>query len=79
MTYYPRVVKKPKNTIVNGSVAIFEVKNGYKISSENLKYFSSDEFRKFYNIARNLSTRSLNLDKNAVFYFGVKEKTRVNK
>lgn len=73
MTYYPRVVKKPKNTIVNGSVAIFELKEQKKIEDSDLKYFSSNEFRRFYGIARNLSTRSLNLDKNAVFYFGIRK------
>lgn len=78
MTYYPRVVKKPKNTIVNGSVAIFELKKQRKIKDSDLRYFSSDEFRHFYGIARNMSTRSLNLDKNAVFYFGVRKKN-VNK
>ena len=74
MTYYPRVIKKPKNTIVNGSVAIFETENKKRISKKDLEYFSTDEFRKFYGIARNLSTRSLNLDKNAVFYFGVRKR-----
>lgn len=70
MTYYPRVVKKPKGTMVNGSVAIFELKEGETISTEGLRYFSSQEFWDFYAIARNLSTRSLNLDNNSVFYFG---------
>ncbi len=74
MTYYPRVVKKPKNTITNGSVAIFELKKQRKIKDSDLKYFSSDEFRRFYGIARNMSSRSLNLDKNAVFYFGIRKK-----
>lgn len=74
MTYYPRVVKKPKNTIVNGSVAIFELNQDQNITSEELKYFSSSEFREFYSIARNYSTRSLNLDKNSIFYFGKKHK-----
>lgn len=78
MTYYPRVIKKPKNTIVNGSVAIFELKKQRKINDSDLKYFSSDEFRRFYCIARNMSTRSLNLDRNAVFYFGIRKKN-VNK
>ena len=78
MTYYPRVIKKPKNTIVNGSVAIFELKKHRKIKDSDLKYFSSEEFRRFYGIARNMSTRSLNLDKNAVFYFGIR-KQYVNK
>lgn len=79
MTYYPRVIKKPKNTIVNGSVAIFEAKNDKIITDNDLKYFSTNEFRQFYSIARNLSTRSLNLDKNAVFYFGIRNSKNVNK
>jgi len=36
-----------------------------------LEYFASEEFRKFYMIARNLGTRSLNIDSNSVFYFGI--------
>ena len=79
MTYYPRVIKKPKNTIVNGSVAIFETKKNTKMSECDLKYFSTEEFRKFYSIARNLSTRSLNLDKNAVFYFGIRNRKYATK
>ncbi len=78
MTYYPRVIKKPRNTVVNGSVAIFETKKNKKITESDLKYFATNEFRKFYSIARNLSTRSLNLDKNAVFYFGIRNKNYVN-
>lgn len=74
MTYYPRVIKKPRKTVVNGSVAIFETKQNKQVTDCDLKYFATDEFRKFYSIARNLSTRSLNLDKNAVFYFGVRNK-----
>lgn len=34
-------------------------------------YFSSDEFRQFYRIARNYQTRSLNIDKNSVYWFGI--------
>ena len=78
MTYYPRVIKKPRKTVVNGSVAIFETKQNKQVSDCDLKYFATDEFRKFYSIARNLSTRSLNLDKNAVFYFGVRNKNYAN-
>jgi DNA (cytosine-5)-methyltransferase 1 len=73
MTYYPRVVRKPKDVIVNGSVAILISKGDPAIiSTEDLLYYSSDEFREFYAIARNFSTRTLNIDKNSVFYFGRK-------
>jgi len=70
MTYYPRVVRKPKGTLVNGSVAILELNDDEKVTDEDLKYFSTDEFWKFYAIARNLSTRSLNIDNTSIYYFG---------
>lgn len=70
MTYYPRVIKKPKNCVVNGSVAVFELKPNETISKADLLFFSSSEFEEFYRIARNHSTRSLNIDNTAIFYFG---------
>ena len=71
MTYKPRVIKKPLHTLVNGSVAILTLKDGYTMSEGQMKYFSSDEYRKFYRIARNYQTRSLNVDSNSVFFFGL--------
>ncbi len=70
MTYYPRVVVKPKNCVVNGSVAIFELKPDISITETDLLFFASPEFEAFYRIARNHSTRSLNIDNIAIFYFG---------
>jgi len=75
MTYNPRVIKKPKNVLVNGSVAILIPKADINLSKKQLAYFSSDEYRKFYKIARNYQTRSLNVDACSVFFYGVlKEK-----
>lgn len=71
MTYNPRVMRKPKNVIVNGSVAILIPKGNFKTSDEQLKYFSSTEYRKFYQIARNYQTRSLNVDSCSVFFYGL--------
>lgn len=71
MTYYPRVVTKPKNTIVNGSVAILEKVTNSEISDKQLKFLSSKKFELFYRIARNYSTRSLNIDKSSVYFFGL--------
>ncbi|QQC72531.1 N-6 DNA methylase [Lactococcus garvieae] len=71
MTYYPRVIKKPKNTIVNGSVAILENISEYTVTEEHLKFLCSPTFEKFYSIARNFSTRSLNIDSNSVRFFGL--------
>ncbi len=70
MTYYPRVVSKPKNCVVNGSVAIFELKPNQTICESDLLFFASSEFESFYRVARNHSTRSLNIDNIAIFYFG---------
>ena len=70
MTYKPRVCKKPVGTIVNGSVAILIPKNNVKLTKKDMLFYSTDEYRNFYKIARNYQTRSLNIDKNSVFFFG---------
>lgn len=74
MTYKPRVMKKPMNCIVNGSLAILKPKNGREISQDQLSFFSTEEYREFYQIARNYQTRSLNIDSCSVFFFGLLKK-----
>lgn len=71
MTYKPRLIKKPPYVLVNGSVAILTLKDGYTINEIQRGYFSTDEYRAFYKIARNYQTRSLNVDSNSVFFFGL--------
>ena len=72
LTYYPRACFLPKNAIADGSVAILTPKNGSrKIDENDLEYYNSKEFEKFYAIARNYGTRSLNIDNNSVFFFGI--------
>lgn len=71
MTYNPRVMKKPKGTLTNGSVAILIPKCGVKPTKRQLSYFSSDEYRQFYQIARNYQTRSLNIDNCSVYFYGL--------
>jgi DNA (cytosine-5)-methyltransferase 1 len=72
LTYYPRASFLPKNTITDGSVALLTLKNGSRLPTEkDLEYYSSKEFEKFYRIARNYGTRSLNIDNNSVFFFGL--------
>ena len=71
MTYYPRVMKKPANVLVNGSVAILELKSNYNIMPNQIEFLCSETFEKFYRIARNYSTRSLNIDSNSVYFFGL--------
>lgn len=72
LTYYPRASFLPKNTIVDGSVALLTLKNGSRQPTEkDLNYYGSKEFEKFYRVARNYGTRSLNIDNNSVFFFGL--------
>jgi len=71
MTYYPRVMKKPKGLLVNGSVAILIPRGGVTLTPEQCLYFSTEEYRTFYQIARNYQTRSLNVDACSVFFYGV--------
>ncbi len=70
LTYNPRACFMPEDTICDGSVAIATPKDGINVSKNTLKYFGTEEFRNFYMIARNKSTRSLNIDSNSIFFFG---------
>jgi len=70
MTYKPRVCLKPKNILVNGSIAILIPKYNFKLSNKQMEYLASDEYREFYKIARNFGTRSLNIDSSSVYFFG---------
>ena len=75
MTYNPRVIKKESGYVVNGSIAILIPKTECILSKKQLEYFSSSDFRKFYKIARNYQTRTLNIDNVSCFWFGaLKEK-----
>jgi DNA (cytosine-5)-methyltransferase 1 len=71
LTYNPRACVLPKNTIADGSVAILTlIDDNLLITKEDLSFYSSPEFKSFYSIARNMGTRSLNIDNNSVFFFG---------
>ena len=70
MSYKPRVCRKPNGTIVNGSVAILIPKNSIRLTQNDMLFYSTNEYRNFYKIARNYQTRSLNIDKTSVFFFG---------
>ena len=59
------------NVVVNGSVAVLIPKENMALSERQMEYFSSTEYRKFYQIARNYQTRSLNVDATSVFFYGV--------
>ncbi|WNM14655.1 Eco57I restriction-modification methylase domain-containing protein [Mesomycoplasma ovipneumoniae] len=71
LTYKPRLLRKEKGYITNGSVAILQKKYDFEISEKQRLYISSQEFRKFYSLARNYQTRSLNIDNTSVYWFGI--------
>jgi len=75
LSYNPRATFLPPNSIVDGSAAILILNNDkVKISKKKLAYFDTDEFYNFYRIARNHGTRSLNIDNNSVFFWGLIKK-----
>ncbi|MFB6350011.1 DNA cytosine methyltransferase [Moraxella sp. ZJ142] len=71
MTYKPRLLKKEKGYITNGSVAVLQKKHDFTITEQQQKYIASKEFRDFYALARNFQTRSLNVDNTSVYWFGL--------
>lgn len=71
MTYNPRIVRNLPDTLADGSTAILIPKTPLELTERQIAYFSSDEYRKFYSIARNLSTQSINVDKSSVFFYGI--------
>jgi DNA (cytosine-5)-methyltransferase 1 len=72
LSYNPRACFLPQNSLADGSVALLIPKKNIKITEADLSYFSSKEFRNFYRIVKNLGTRSLNMDRNAVYFWGKK-------
>lgn len=75
LTYNPRACFLPPNCIADGSVAFAEPKNGYKLLKRDLAFYATDEFRRFYRVARNISTRTMNIDSNSIFFFGLSKET----
>lgn len=71
LTYKPRACFLPKGCITDGSVAILTlVDDNDTVTEEDLAFYATREFSDFYAVARNLGTRSLNIDNNSVFFFG---------
>ena len=71
MTYKPRVMRNSGDVVVNGSVAVLIPKEKLNLTDKQIQYFSTKEYRKFYQIARNYQTRSLNVDATSVFFYGI--------
>lgn len=78
LTYNPRACFMPEGCIADGSVAILTLANDDDIvTKDDLAFYATDSFTKFYAIARNLGTRSLNIDNNSVFFFGKLKQQRI--
>ncbi|MFC9441759.1 MULTISPECIES: DNA cytosine methyltransferase [Brevibacterium] len=69
LSYYPRAAKLPAGAYVDGSAAVLiPIDDG---ANPDVEYYSSPDFFYFYRIARNFSTRSLNIDSVSVHYWGI--------
>ena len=73
MTYKTRMNYYAGKATSDGSSAILLPKNGIKLTNEQIIFFSSEEFRYFYSIARNKMERTINLDSYSIKYWGVKK------
>lgn len=71
MTYNPRVISNPPGIVPDGSVAVLIPKEPMVLTDKQKNYFATDEYRRFYLVARNLSTQSINVDAKSVFFYGV--------
>ena len=72
MTYNIRCGIKPVGMAIDGSFAIVETKE--KLNNDQIKYWSSEEFRKYYEVVQNKSRRTINLNNIIKFYLGFLEK-----
>jgi DNA (cytosine-5)-methyltransferase 1 len=70
MTYNMRIMEKKNDFLVNGSVAVLELKDGESFCKKDALFISTPEFRRFLQVAHNYQTRSLNIDKASVFFIG---------
>ena len=75
LSYSPRACFLPAGAIVDGSVAVLIPKEKTRITEDHLAYYNSEEFIEFYRVARNYGTRSLNIDNNSVFFFGLPKRS----
>ena len=71
MTYNPRVIQNMDGIVPDGSVAVLIPKRHLRLNEKQLQFFTTKEYRRFYLVARNLSTQSINVDNKSVFFYGV--------
>lgn len=71
-TYNTRATILPDNMIPNGSIAILTPK--VSVYPEDLSFYSSNEFRAYYEIVKSKSRFTLNIDESSLYYIGIKNK-----
>ena len=73
LSYYPRAAsyKADGTTVPEGSCAVLLGNLSRSEEERFLNFVNSVEFQKFYRIACNFATRSINIDKSLVFWWGV--------
>lgn len=69
-TYNTRAAILPKNSVTNGSVAILIPKNEMDIEYIDKSLYSTNEFREYYQIVKNRSRFTINIDSNSIYYIG---------
>ena len=69
-TYNTRATILPDNTVPNGSIAILIPKVFFNI--DDLGFYSTPEFRKYYEIVKSKSRFTLNIDECSLYYIGIK-------
>lgn len=72
-----QVLEKPVGTAISDKLFLLEFDetkfSEVKFDNKYIKYFNSSEFFDFYQLATNYSSKSLTIDTNTIFYFGLKE------
>ena len=69
-TYNTRATFLPDNTVPNGSIAILTPK--VLFNADDLGFYSTPEFRKYYEIVKSKSRFTLNIDESSLYYIGLK-------
>lgn len=69
-TYNTRATILPDNMIPNGSIAVLLPK--VQINKDELSFYSTPNFRKYYEIVKSKSRFTLNIDESSLYYIGKK-------
>lgn len=69
-TYNTRAAILPDNMIPNGSIAVLIPK--VSINDKDLSFYSTPEFRRYYEIVKSKSRFTLNIDESSLYYIGIK-------